>query len=1448
MSYRNKGYRNQYNYNNNNYRNNNDYNYDNRYRNRNNYRSNNNYYNDNNYYDDNRYDDNNYRNNYRHQNDYDNNYLQYKRRYTEYKSNRPVEYPIEEKNVGNQKEEVEEENIIEAEENNLETEKNDTENKNENDRLLKEAKQIEASEQKFLENSKKLPEFSENLLENVEKYMKTFNTSVKAEKFKNYCYKDKENIKTVEIECPIDFSKMIIDISMNPKGVDEEKAYIDNPEYLNIIRRGNSLLEEYKYNERRGDYDYLRCSMLRKGMKKFLDLPFDFYIKEDKKLKLNITNEESQKNNTLKYIFYPVIQARKENYNIEIFKLMKANGENAQISYSKVMNAWAIASKNVCLMAKNRKDLEKYPPTKYDENNEKVSSRYSFAYKIGQCWFDILENFTESEITNLKNYLSNHTFIGEYVGNQFHQHLVRYMKHTILFFGIVENDDYENNSLTILESFSIFKKFKLDMVPYEYIGSYNRIEDVFITLRKLYIRIAESSIIDEEEGSVVYLCRSKAKEKDFNDKDRKKSDKVLSLCKLKTLEYRIYRKLREKIKNHLGDENNNYENSRRKISQFFEEVRVMLEGFSLPMPMNFYYKVAETAFDFVNFYQNNKLLANLQSNYIDFIETIHSIVDDTVNLKSRVIQIDNIMTYDYLIKNKLKAKKVVEIIIYAPPCYLSENFLKNLSNKFNCQIYNSFIPEDSYINITSDILIFHINMHNFRKINKLEKNKFIIFFGINENEIQKSQNIFLEKIKNPLFISYNKNKSLLPFIKSASNNDDNKSLNNLFNYYKEQSIIYQNEAKKNFDNQILIIDKLDEEKNNEYIEKISEIYNNLKKEIEKIDINSIEENSFYSNTKTLIALEDNSINTEKEKNKNIKSSKYKNSDLINLYEEHTNPYEALKQKFIDNQEKIYAAKYNKNENKNYNRLNTVNYNDKTKHIIILIPMTIPGNGKTYFIDQLEPMLEKYDIPFYFVSADLIRRDIMDNLVRKKRITLDQAFKDSGRQASFKFEEELQNVFDEIYNDYKIKKALIYIDKNHPPNAISRSTEPIRKYLSEYGKKKKLNLEFIALIPDCINNFEFTKNSNKSFIPFSLSYFIQCFLRVKHRDDHPTLNGNNKELMSIFGIFVQNFINVKLDEGTIISHHKLDKAIKLPFTDEIKEENFPDDLVKAFSSFCASLITNSRDNNNSDNKKNKNLCDNLEKLIMKYFPKNNEFFATKNLVKSTAEPIVSKLFNIRQNKIEKVENFIYLGILINNNTDNFIKNVIYSLDLIQQNFEQKEISELITKIQNNKNNYELPNGWKYPHKVHKNYWHCTTLFKGRQNIKSIKKTDEYNEYTEGKIININMIGFIYIPNKIMISIIDLNGEKCVNEFPHITTFINEFAPKQANDVMVGLFKNENDKEVCDFYKEKIKESQGNKQGEEAVFERNINVNGAVSKCYIVFFKEKCKLEGVMHAFE
>lgn len=67
-------------------------------------------------------------------------------------------------------------------------------------------------------------------------------------------------------------------------------------------------------------------------------------------------------------------------------------------------------------------------------------------------------------------------------------------------------------------------------------------KDLNENLLKAFDKTASASIEEEEEGSVIYLIK-KANENNEDD-----FDEVLSISKLKTLEYRLYRKLREKLR------------------------------------------------------------------------------------------------------------------------------------------------------------------------------------------------------------------------------------------------------------------------------------------------------------------------------------------------------------------------------------------------------------------------------------------------------------------------------------------------------------------------------------------------------------------------------------------------------------------------------------------------------------------------------------------------------------------------------------------------------------------------------------------------------------------------------------------------------------------------------------------------------------------------------------
>jgi hypothetical protein len=125
-----------------------------------------------------------------------------------------------------------------------------------------------------------------------------------------------------------------------------------------------------------------------------------------------------------------------------------------------------IASKNRGIIVRTRADIERY---------SKDSSQ--FAMEMAECWFDYLDDLRkhpdgEQWITELQKDVANRTLVGEYVGAQEHQHMVKYNRRTLIFYAIVEN-----NSGMICwpheRALTLFQKHELDSVKIESLGLYN---------------------------------------------------------------------------------------------------------------------------------------------------------------------------------------------------------------------------------------------------------------------------------------------------------------------------------------------------------------------------------------------------------------------------------------------------------------------------------------------------------------------------------------------------------------------------------------------------------------------------------------------------------------------------------------------------------------------------------------------------------------------------------------------------------------------------------------------------------------------------------------------------------------------------------------------------------------------------------------------------------------
>ena len=104
-------------------------------------------------------------------------------------------------------------------------------------------------------------------------------------------------------------------------------------------------------------------------------------------------------------------------------------------------------------------------------------------------------------------------------------------------------------------------------------------------------------------------------------------DKVVSLSKLKTLEYRVFRKLREKLRNFWSKHENiaswnatlqaEYDKS---FNSFIKESKELIKGFNLPNKFQFYEEFADHAYTVVQ--KDFKYYDKLNNFYVDFLEDI----------------------------------------------------------------------------------------------------------------------------------------------------------------------------------------------------------------------------------------------------------------------------------------------------------------------------------------------------------------------------------------------------------------------------------------------------------------------------------------------------------------------------------------------------------------------------------------------------------------------------------------------------------------------------------------------------------------------------------------------------------------------------------------------------------------------------------------------------------
>eukprot|EP01022_Parablepharisma_sp_SALTPOND_P005138 TRINITY_DN121771_c0_g1_i1.p1 TRINITY_DN121771_c0_g1~~TRINITY_DN121771_c0_g1_i1.p1 ORF type:complete len:763 (-),score=101.55 TRINITY_DN121771_c0_g1_i1:73-2292(-) len=405
----------------------------------------------------------------------------------------------------------------------------------------------------------------------------------------------------------------------------------------------------------------------RKGLYKFFDISPEWFAPS-----LTLPHDDNKAN----YLFWPLSKHLEKGGKIELVATRKINGENAQVSYISSLDLWCVASKNVTLCAKVKEDVGLYK-----------GKRYSFAKEFARTWFGIIEKLHAKKVLDqFKNEIAGKTMVGEYVGNPEHQHMVRYPRETIMFYAIVENDSLVN-CIDPVEASKFFEKYELDHVYLESKGIYSSFIEVAQNLSRMITEMATESIYNEEEGVVVYTV-ARGLELDY----------TISLCKVKTLEYRIYRKIRETTKNQLRNSFSSFTiqiNSigASKAYNIFcrscdELVQNIMEGYkgkldpfdSLPMPYEYYRKIAYAAFEYAEYLHHPM---GIYKHYTDFIGILSFVLQA---LEECIAYVDS-----QVIGKFLKAHKGQIIILLSPPFYTPETAIEEIKEKYGYFILNDIV-------------------------------------------------------------------------------------------------------------------------------------------------------------------------------------------------------------------------------------------------------------------------------------------------------------------------------------------------------------------------------------------------------------------------------------------------------------------------------------------------------------------------------------------------------------------------------------------------------------------------------------------------------------------------------------------------------------------------------------------------------------------------------------
>lgn len=204
---------------------------------------------------------------------------------------------------------------------------------------------------------------------------------------------------------------------------------------------------------------------------------------------------------------------------------------------------------------------------------------------------------------------------------------------------------------------------------------------------------------------------------------------------------------------------------------------------------------------------------------------------------------------------------------------------------------------------------------------------------------------------------------------------------------------------------------------------------------------------------------------------------------------------------------------------------------------ILVPLGIPGMGKSCLIPKLKEAASSLECEFEVISSDAIRETCMKAYMQKNKVfDTNVAFERTASTAKNQFYGRLRDILRS-----SSRRIVIYLDKNHPPNAV----QPLMKELNQWS-----GLTIVAVFPQCSG---FTPTHFQLSVPF----LAQCLCRAVRRSGHETLTGSTVKRVEVTLMMFQMFRGFRVEDVPRLGFHSV---LYVPFTDESVE--IPEEFARA----------------------------------------------------------------------------------------------------------------------------------------------------------------------------------------------------------------------------------------------------------------------------------------------